>query len=70
MKGEKGVCSIGLGATQVRRTKFNTKKNAQEAYDFHKAYSLVNEDAVIYHCKICGMWHFGKPEWAELYSKN
>jgi rubrerythrin len=69
MKGEKGVCSIGLGATQVKRTKFNTKKNAQEACDFHKAYSLVNEDAVIYHCKICGMWHFGKPEWAELYSK-
>lgn len=69
MKGEKGVCSIGLGATQVKRTKFNTKKNAQEACDFHKAYSLVNEDAVIYDCKICGMWHFGKPEWAELYSK-
>ena len=40
MKGEKGVCSIGLGATQVKRTKFNTKKNAQEACDFHKAYSL------------------------------
>ena len=70
MKGEKGVCSVGVGATQVRRTKYDTKKHAQEACDFHKGFLLVTEDVVVYHCKVCGMWHFGKAEWAELYSKK
>lgn len=69
MKGEKGVCTIGVGQEQIRRTKFDTQKHAKEANDFHIAMGFVNSDYVVYKCKICNMYHFGKPEWAEKYQK-
>jgi len=69
MKGEKGICSIGIGSDMVSRTKFDTKKHTQESYDFHISMGFIKPDYVIYHCKICGFWHFGKPEWVKQYSK-
>lgn len=69
MKGEKGVCSIGIGPDQVRRTKFDSKKHAEESCEFHKSMKFIHSDTVVYKCSVCGLWHFGKPEWAEKYGK-
>jgi hypothetical protein len=69
MKGEKGICTIGIGNDMIRRTKYDTKDHAQEACDFHISMGFVHADYIIYKCKVCGMFHFGKPEWAEKYSK-
>jgi hypothetical protein len=69
MKGEKGVCSIGVGPNQVRRTKFDSKKHAQDSCDFHVSMGFIHNDAIVYNCKECGMFHFGKPEWAKEFSK-
>jgi len=69
MKGDKGTCTITAPDVFVRRTKFNTKKHAQDACDFHVAMGFAHADSVVYQCKQCDLWHFGKPEWAKLYSK-
>lgn len=66
MKGEKGTCVAG----EVRRTKFDTQKNAQDACDFHIGMGFVHADYIVYKCTICDMWHFGKPEWALKYGKS
>lgn len=67
MKGEKGTCSVGKGPNLVRKTKFDTKKNAQEACDFHVGMGFVQPDCIVYECKVCDMWHFGNPAQAKLY---
>ncbi len=70
MKGEKGVCLVGIGKDQVRRTKFDSEKNAKTACDFHISMNLISKDAVVYKCSACNSWHFGKPEWAKKYGKK
>lgn len=70
MKGDKGICSLNSGSNLVRRTKFDTQENAQAACDFHNGTISVNSNYIVYQCKECGMWHFGKPEWAEKYGKH
>lgn len=69
MKGEKGICSAGVGENLIRRTKYDTQKHAKEACDFHISMGFCNSDFIVYKCKECGTYHFGKPEWARLYSK-
>jgi len=70
MKGEKGVCLIGVGPDQVRRTKFDSKKHAEESCQFHKEMGIIDSDAVVYKCNVCGLWHFGKKIWQELYGNE
>jgi hypothetical protein len=70
MKGERGTCTAGDGKDMLRRTKYDTKIHAQEACEFHIAYGFISEDAIVYKCKVCHMYHFAKPEFAKLYSKN
>jgi hypothetical protein len=69
MKGEKGVCSVGIGVNQVRRTKFDSKKHAEASCEFHKGMGFISSDAIVYKCNTCGLWHFGKIEWAEKFGK-
>jgi len=68
MKGDKGTCSAGVGENLVRRTKFDTQKHAQDACDFHVAMSFAHSDSIVYHCKVCRLWHFGKPAFSQMYS--
>jgi len=69
MKGEKGVCSIGVGSAMIRRTKFDTESHAIEAMNNHKELGFIANDYVVYKCKVCEIWHFGKPEWKKIYEK-
>ena len=69
MKGEKGICLVGEIPNQIRRTKFDTKQNAQAACDMHVGLGFVSKDYIVYKCKGCDMYHFGKPSWAETYKK-
>ena len=70
MKGEKGVCCAGEIPNQVRRTKFDTEATAVAANNFHKGLGFIAQDYVVYKCKVCGLWHFGKPEWAKQFRKQ
>ena len=70
MKGEKGICCAGEIPNQVRRTKFNNETNAIAANNFHKGFGFIPQNYVIYECKVCGLWHFGKPEWAKQFGKS
>jgi hypothetical protein len=70
MKGEKGICIIGVMPNQVRRTKFDTMENIKMAYDSHIGYGYIPRTYVIYKCKVCGMFHFGKPEWAKQFGET
>ena len=69
MKGEKGTCTIGAGETYVRATKFDTQKHAQDICNYYITMGFIHKDCIVYQCKVCGLWHFGKPEQAKLYSK-
>lgn len=66
MKGDKGVCT---NEDLIRKTKFNTKENAQAARTSMINIEVLSPDNVIYQCKTCKMWHIGKPELANQYSK-
>ena len=69
MKGDKGTC-IAIDGIEVRRTKFDTIENCEAAYNAHKTLGIVSEDLnTIYRCKVCGMFHFGKKEWAIKFGK-
>jgi len=67
MKGEKGVCLAGEIPNQIRRTKFNTEVNATIACNSHKGFGFISQDYVVYKCKVCGFWHFGKPAWRDKF---
>jgi hypothetical protein len=69
MKGDKGVCVAGIIPNQVRRTKFDTEAHATEAMNMHIGLGFVAADFIVYKCKECGMYHFGKPLWKQLYGK-
>jgi hypothetical protein len=69
MKGDKGICNAGEIPNQVRRTKFDTEKHALEAMNMHIGLGFIAPDYVVYKCKECGLWHFGKPIWKNMYSK-
>ena len=62
MKGDKGVCTAGEIPNQIRKTKFDIEKNAQDSLDFHKGMGFVKPDFELYKCKVCNYWHFGNPE--------
>ena len=66
LKGDKGVCTTGdmSTGTAVSRTKWNTKENCQIAFDAHLGLRVVPKDYIVYKCKACGLWHFGKEEWS------
>lgn len=68
MKGDRGVCTAGIGAELLRRTKFNTKQNAQDACDFHIQMGFASSDNIVYKCKVCKMYHFAKPKLVDKYS--
>lgn len=70
MKGDRGVCTAGTGVELLRRTKFNTKQNAQDACDFHVGMGFAPSDSIVYKCKVCKMYHFAKPEFAKKYSSK
>jgi len=70
MKGEKGVCIAGSLPTVIRRTKFDTQKNAQIACNFHIEAGFIATDYVVYQCTACDTWHFGKPEWVKQFGKQ
>lgn len=66
LKGNKGVCTTGdasLG-TSISRTKWNSQATCQTAYSSHLSLGVIPEGYVLYKCKACGFWHFGKMEWA------
>ncbi len=63
MKGEKGVCVAGEIPNVIRRTKFDTEDHATVAMNSHKGLGFISADYLVYKCKVCGMYHFGKPEW-------
>lgn len=65
MIGEKGICQAG----QIRRTKFDTKEHAEENLNFYKQHGFVPLNYVVYKCKECACYHFGKLEWAEEFAK-
>ena len=67
MKGEKGVCLIGITPNQVRRTKFDSEENVKDAMEFHIVHGLIDPSFVIYKCKHCKYFHFGKKEWKEQF---
>lgn len=67
MKGDKGECSAGDIPNQVRRTKFDTEKNCQAAMHSLMSMGVIPTNYVIYQCKVCKMWHFGKQIWKEKY---
>lgn len=67
MKGDKGICIAGIIPNQVRRTKFDTEQHAQDACDFHIGQGFVHDDYIVYNCKKCNMWHFGKLIWAQSF---
>jgi len=70
MKGEKGLCVAGEIPNQVRRISFSSQKYAQDSLDFLIGQGIVHSDYTVYQCKVCGLWHHGKPEWVKLYSKQ
>jgi hypothetical protein len=65
MKGEKGTCVAGEIPNQIRRTKFDTEKHATEARDFHIEQGFIAPNYEVYKCSVCGLFHFGKPEWKQ-----
>jgi hypothetical protein len=69
MKGEKGVCTIGVGEQQIKRTKFDIQKHAKDCCDFYISMGFIPADYIVYKCKVCNMWHFGKLEWVKKYGK-
>jgi hypothetical protein len=70
MKGDKGLCVAGqISSEQVRRTKFDTEKNCQEAFDTYVRMGVISPTYIVYHCKVCDGWHMGKKEWKEQYGK-
>lgn len=69
MKGEKGICISGNIPNQVRKTKFDTEKHALEAMNTYIVLGFIASDCVVYKCKTCDFWHFGKPLYKELYGK-
>jgi hypothetical protein len=68
MKGDKGTCIAGDIPNQVRRTKFDTEKHALEAMNTHIELGFIAPNYVVYKCKECSLYHFGKPEWKEIFS--
>ena len=66
MKGSKGVCSIGVVPNDIRRTQFNTKENCENSLNSHLSIGVVPTDYIVYKCKACGYWHFGKACWENL----
>ena len=70
MKGDRGICNAGEIPNQIRRTKFDTEKNCIAAYNSLLSIGgVVPTDFVIYKCKVCNNWHFGKPEWKKLFEE-
>jgi len=67
MKGEKGTCTAGKYPTEVRRTSFNNRENAEAYMKSLKGIGVINQNYIVYQCSVCKNWHAGKPEWAELY---
>jgi hypothetical protein len=70
MKGDKGVCLAGAMPNQVRRTKFDTLENATATYNSHIGLGFIPANYILYKCKVCGMYHFGKPSWKEEFGET
>ena len=68
--GAKGVCTVAENSSdELRRTMFNTRENCQNSLQGHLELMVVPSDYVVYKCKTCNSFHFGKPEWATKYGK-
>jgi hypothetical protein len=67
MKGECGICISDETPNAIRRTKFSKQQDCQDALDSLKNMGVVDDDQVVYKCKVCKMYHFGKPEWVEKF---
>jgi len=67
MQGEKGICVVGDNSNPIRSTKFNTKENCAIGLSRLLGLEVVPKNYVVYKCKECGFFHFGKPEWREKY---
>lgn len=66
MEGQKGICMAG---GFLRRTKFSTKEHAENALSNTIAIGVTPSSYTVYQCKVCGMWHYGKVEWAKQFGK-
>jgi hypothetical protein len=71
-ENEQGVCVAGKisDVNSLRRTKFNNKENCQNGLQTHWNLEVLPRDYIVYKCKVCHTWHFGKYEWSELYGKK
>jgi rubrerythrin len=62
MKGEKGTCASDKSKIAIYRTKFDTEQHAKDALNMHIKLQVTNPNNIVYECKVCGMWHFGKQD--------
>jgi len=60
MKGEMGICQVGLGSSSIRRTKYDTEINCMDALKSLKALGVISQNSVVYKCNSCSMWHIEK----------
>ena len=63
MKGDKGVCSTGKTKEDINRTKYDSEQHALDALNGHKEMFTCKDNEIVYQCKFCKTWHFGKPEY-------
>lgn len=63
MKGDKGTCTIDTEVKEgLRKTKFDTETNCKAALQSLINIGVMPKDYVIYKCKSCHNFHFGRPD--------
>lgn len=67
MKGDKGTCSSDKTGAAVMRTRYETEKDAENSLKSHIEMLVANPIDVVYKCKLCKMWHFGKQEYKQKF---
>jgi len=61
-----GTCLRYKGDEQIFRSKFKNAEDAQNQYNRLLNINVVDPTFEVYKCPECGMWHFGKKEWANV----
>ena len=70
MKGDKGICIFGEAPYDIRKTKYDSQKHAQEALEIHLSLGVIPKSSIVYKCKVCKMWHFGIEEISGILGKK
>jgi len=66
---EKGMCTATTTEGLIRRSKYSTLEDATTMANMSRSLNVIPANYVIYECKECNKFHFGKPEWAQQLGK-